>query len=307
MAACCASTSGSWCSGVGSMRVPVSGSEADNTRSSGRHSMIITPRNFSPLASPVEHPSPASFIFRGDAILAREGGGLPDDAACAALGLAADAFLPVGMLDDRYCRAAWVPEEAAAPAGFAFERLRSLFIAADESIAAVAGRARQVVEWARTHRYCGACGGPAHPMAGERAMKCAACGHSAYPRISPAMMVLVKRGREILLARHRRVSSVYTALAGFLEAGESVEEAVHREVREEVGLEVGELRYFASQSWPFPHSLMIAFTAEYAGGEVRIDPAELAEARWFGPRDPLPQLPIGQSISRDLIDANLPR
>jgi len=119
--------------------------------------------------------------------------------------------------------------------------------------------------------------------------------------------LLVKRGPEILLARHHRVSAIHTALAGFLEAGESIEEAVHREVHEEVGLQVKDLRYFASQSWPFPHSLMIAFTAEYAGGEVRVDPAELLEARWFGPGDAMPKLPMRRSVARALIDANIPR
>jgi len=98
-----------------------------------------------------------------------------------------------------------------------------------------------------------------------------------------------------------------SALAGFVEPGESIEDAIHREVREEVGVEVKDIAYFASQSWPFPHSLMIAFTAEYAGGEIRCDPSEIAEARWFGPEDKLPELSPKQSISRALIDANLPR
>ena len=97
-----------------------------------------------------------------------------------------------------------------------------------------------------------------------------------------------------------------SALAGFLEPGESIEEAIHREVREEVGIEVKDPRYFASQSWPYPHSLMIAFTAEYAGGDIACDPNEIAEACWFGPGDKLPELSPGQSISRALIDANLP-
>jgi NAD+ diphosphatase len=123
------------------------------------------------------------------------------------------------------------------------------------------------------------------------------------------MMVLVRRGDSILLARNVAVppGGRMSALAGFLEPGESVEEAIHREVREEVGIEVKDPRYFASQSWPFPHSLMLAFTAEYAGGELRPDTSEIAEARWFGPGDALPELSPKQSISRALIDAHLPR
>ncbi|HEX4944036.1 MAG TPA: NAD(+) diphosphatase [Usitatibacteraceae bacterium] len=270
--------------------------------------MIVTPADFTPLIAPAEHPSPMTFLFRGDEFLARNGDlALPDAADCAALGLAPGDMHPIGMLGTTYCRAAWLATETAAPEGFAFTGLRALFGNVDDSIVAVAGRARQIVEWARTHRFCGACGSPAALVAGERAMKCTACGHSAYPRISPAMMVLVKRGPEILLARHRRGPGRYTALAGFLEPGESVEDAVHREVREEVGLEVKDLRYFASQSWPFPHSLMIAFTAEYAGGDVRTEVAEIAEARWFGPGDELPEISIRQSVARALIDANLPR
>jgi NAD+ diphosphatase len=185
--------------------------------------------------------------------------------------------------------------------------MRALFGRLDEPVLAVAGRAFQIAEFVRTHRFCGSCGAQMAPVPGERAMRCA-CGHSAYPRISPAMMVLVKRGRSILLARNVAVPAGgrMSALAGFLEPGESIEDAIHREVREEVGLEVRDPRYFASQSWPYPHSLMIAFTAEYAGGELRLDPAEIAEARWFGPGDALPELSPRQSISRALIDANLP-
>jgi NAD+ diphosphatase len=122
------------------------------------------------------------------------------------------------------------------------------------------------------------------------------------------MMVLVRRGDAILLAKHAaRRTNRFTALAGFLEAGESVEDAIHREVFEEVGLAVQDLRYFASQSWPFPHSLMIAFTAEYAGGDLVLEANEIAEARWFGPGDELPEIPSGVSIASELINAHLPR
>jgi NAD+ diphosphatase len=233
---------------------------------------------------------------------------LPAAAVFTRLPLEPASTFAVGMWDGTYCRATWVPKDAQAPEGHAFKGMRSLFGRVDEAMLAVAGRAFQIADWARTHRFCGACGLPMSKAPGERAMKCA-CGHLAYPRISPAMMTLVKRGDSILLARNVAVPAGgrMSALAGFLEAGESVEDAIHREVLEEVGLRVKELRYFASQSWPYPHSLMLAFTAEYAGGDIRVEPSEIAEARWFGPGDPLPELSPRQSISRALIDANLPR
>ncbi len=268
--------------------------------------MIETPPSFTPLAVARDDHAPLTFVFRGDALLLTDPGlALPDARACVAHGVGGDA-LPVGLWDGAYCRAAWVAQETPAAPGYAFHPLRSLFGRVDDGLAAVAGRARQVADWDRTHRHCGACGASTEPVPGERARRCPACGHSAYPRISPAMMVLVRRGRDILLARHARGTGRWSALAGFLEAGESIEDAVHREVREEVGLEVAGLRYFASQSWPFPHSLMIAFTAEFAGGELRPDEAEIAEARWFGPGDELPELAPPRSVARALIDANLP-
>jgi NAD+ diphosphatase len=270
--------------------------------------VIVTPPGFIPLASPVEHPRPRTFAFRGGELLVREeDGALPDIPAVAQLPIEPSSILPVGMIDGAYCRTAWVPRDTVAPPGHAFKGLRSLFGRMDDASIAIAGRAFQIADWARTHRFCGACGQPMTMAAGERAMKCA-CGHVAYPRISPAMMTLVKRGDAILLARNVAVPAGgrMSALAGFLEPGESVEDAVHREVREEVGIEVKDIRYFGSQSWPFPNSLMIAFTAEYAGGEIVVDPTEIAEARWFGPDDPLPELSPRFSISRALIDANLP-
>jgi NAD+ diphosphatase len=185
--------------------------------------------------------------------------------------------------------------------------LRTLFLQLADPLLALAGRALQVAEWDRSHRFCGRCGTATRDKAGERAKECPACGYVAYPRVSPAMMVLVKRDRELLLARARRFPlAVYSALAGFVEAGESIEDCIHREVREEVGVEVNGLQYVASQSWPFPHSLMIAYTAEYAGGEVRPCDDEIVDARWF-PLDALPQLPSPVSIARHLIDTTIAR
>ena len=143
--------------------------------------------------------------------------------------------------------------------------------------------------------------------AAERARECPACGLVAYPRVSPAMMALVTRGRQLLLARARRFPpGTFSALAGFVEPGETIEDCLRREVREEVGIEVQPPVYFGSQSWAFPHSLMIAFTAEYAGGELRPDADEIEDARWFDP-DQLPPLPSSVSISRRLIEATAAR
>ena len=271
--------------------------------------MLATPATFTPLHAPQPHRSHLAFVFRGHALLLREDGlHLPEAAVHAALALPQEQTLPVGLLDEAYCSASWVAADALPPAGHAFKPMRSLLGAMDDVTLSIAGRAWQIAEWARTHRFCGACATPTEAVAGERCMRCPACGHTAYPRISPAMMVLVKKGDAILLARHTASpTGRFSALAGFLEAGESIEDAVHREVFEEVGLRVRDLRYFGSQSWPFPHSLMVAFTAEYDGGEIRLDENEIAEAQWYGPGDTLPPTPTGVSIAGELIGANLPR
>jgi NAD+ diphosphatase len=276
--------------------------------------MLQTPTSFTPLVQPVQpvQPQPApdtlTFLFHGGRLLVRETDlGLPDVAAMAALALDAQQLLPVGLLDTRYCQAGWLDDEAAVPAGYAWRGLRSLFGEIDEAILGVAGRAAQVAEWARTHRFCGACGSATARQGHERSVKCGNCGHVAYPRISPAMMVLVRKGDAVLLAQHAQYTvKRFVPLAGFLEAGETIEEAVHREVFEEVGLRVHNLRYFGSQSWPFPHSLMIAFTADYLEGEIRTDPAEITEARWFGPGDEWPERVPHVSISSILVDAHRP-
>ena len=213
----------------------------------------------------------------------------------------------LGELAGVPCIALALPDGTPAPPGFSAAALRSLFFTLPETLLALAGRAFQIVEWDRTHRYCGRCATPMRDRAGERARECPACGHIAYPRNSPAMMVLVTRGRDLLLARsHRFPGAMYSALAGFVEAGETIEDCIHREVREEVGVDVANIAYFASQSWPFPHSLMIAYTAEYAGGDMRPCDEEIADAQWFA-LDALPTLPNRISIARRLIDATIER
>lgn len=270
--------------------------------------MLQTPPNFTPLMAPQDHADPLTFLFHGGRLLVREHDcALPDVAALAALGVDRANIQPVGLLGERYCQAGWLDDDTLPP-GYAWRGLRSLFFETfDEAMMGVAGRAAQIAEWARTHRFCGACAHPMARVAHERSFKCGNCGHLAYPRISPAMMVLIRKGDSVLLALHvASPAKRFTPLAGFLEAGETIEEAIHREVYEEVGLRVTNLQYFASQSWPFPHSLMIAFTADYAGGEIRVDPGEIAEARWFGPNDVWPERVPQISVSSVLVDAHRP-
>jgi NAD+ diphosphatase len=168
---------------------------------------------------------------------------------------------------------------------------------------ALAGRALQLIDWDRTHQFCGRCGARTEPRAGERVRVCPACGLAAYPRLAPAVMALVRRGRELLLGRSPHFPpGMYSALAGFVEPGESLEQCLRREVAEEVGVEVTNIAYFASQPWPFPNSLMIAFTCDWVAGELTPQPGEIEAAQWFDVFQ-LPRLPSKISIARRLIDA----
>jgi NAD+ diphosphatase len=195
-----------------------------------------------------------------------------------------------------------VPRDTAEPQGWSFVGVRSLFSSISDGFFSVAARALEIAEWDRSHRFCGACGAPTVLKPGERAMECTACGGLSYPRISPAAIVAVVREGKILLARSARFApGMYSVLAGFVEAGETLEECAAREVHEETGITVGNLRYFASQPWPFPHSLMVAFTAEWQAGEIRLDPVELVDAGWFA-RDSLPAIPGPHTVARRLID-----
>ena len=171
----------------------------------------------------------------------------------------------------------------------------------DDDLFALTGRAAQLLDWERDHRFCGRCGEAMRSADSERAMACERCDTLFYPRIAPCVIVLVTRGDDMLLARNARFPRpMYSSLAGFIEAGESVEATLRREVREEVGVDVGAITYHGSQSWPFPNQLMLGFFAEYAGGTVRPDNTEIAEADWFHPRD-LPPVPPPSSIAGQLI------
>jgi NAD+ diphosphatase len=245
------------------------------------------------------------FAFRNDRLLVLEGGErvrVPRALSPEELGIEPSFSQPVGYLGGTPCLALEVPEGVEAPGGTVFRDLREIFVAVDEEFFALAGRAKQVVGWHATHRFCGRCGGETELAEGELAMRCTRCGMMHYPRVSPAVIVRIRRGDEILLARSPGFpKGMRSVLAGFVEPGESIEQTIHREVREEVGLEVENLRYFDSQPWPFPNSLMIGFTADYAGGELRPEPGEIEAADWYSAGD-LPQLPPKVSIARRMIE-----
>jgi len=241
------------------------------------------------------------FAFRGRELLVRPEAArarVPDAAGWRALGLPAVRQNELG----RTTVAVELADDVDAPAGMAFENLRLLHSRLDAPVLGLAVRAVHIVEWGRGNQFCPRCGAAAERVLGELAKRCGACRTSVYPRLSPAVIVLVERGDTFLLGRNARFPiAMYSTLAGFVEPGETLEEAVHREIREESGIEVDGLRYFGSQPWPFPDSLMIAFNATYAGGELRPDPAELSDARWFR-ADDMPVVSPRISIARRLID-----
>jgi NAD+ diphosphatase len=208
----------------------------------------------------------------------------------------------MGRLDHQPCYAVEVAEGTIPPAGMTFEGLRQVYGRLDEDLFWVAARAVQIVDWDRTHQFCGRCGLFLKTSQTERAKECPKCGLLHFPRLAPAIIVLVERGDQLLLARSRHfLPDMYSVLAGFVEPGESLEEAVVREVKEEVGIDVKDIRYFSSQPWPFPHSLMIGFTATYTGGEISLNDEEIEDAGWFT-IDNLPRIPGKISIARKLID-----
>ena len=246
------------------------------------------------------------FVFQQTLLLvagSASGACLPGHEDLARLGAKPLRRLHLGTLGERACYAFEYEAGAPAPQDMLWQGLRSLYGKLDDGLVALAGRALQYIDWDRTHQFCGRCGTPTRHREHERARECPACALIVYPRIAPAIMCLVRRGQEILLARSPRfLPGMYSVLAGFAEPGESLEQCVAREVLEETGIKIANPRYFASQPWPFPHSLMIAFVADYAGGEITPAPDEIEDAQWFT-LDALPKLPNRISISRRLIDA----
>ncbi len=189
------------------------------------------------------------------------------------------------------------------PEGYGATDLRGWLGRVDSPVFYLAGRAQQIIQWHADHQFCGRCGQPTEDHPTDRAKHCSSCSAIAYPRLSPSIIVLVRKGDEMLLARGANwPAGFYSTLAGFVEPGESVEQTLHREVAEEVGVRVTNLRYFGSQSWPFPNSLMLGYHADYAGGDIVCQEGGIADAQWFRYDNP-PNMPPNSAISRWLIDA----
>ncbi|MFW9997084.1 MAG: NAD(+) diphosphatase [Candidatus Odinarchaeota archaeon] len=207
-----------------------------------------------------------------------------------------------GQIDNHPCYFVEIPPGSRVPEGMSFLSLRKLYGLLTDDLLWIAGRAFHLLNWDRNTQYCGRCGEPTELRPAEQMKACPSCGYHDFPRISPAVIVGVLKENQILLANGTRFrSDMYSVLAGFVEPGESLEDCVRREIKEEVGIEVGNIRYFGSQAWPFPDSLMIGFLADYTGGVITIDKTEINDAGWFT-ADKLPLIPGKISIARRIID-----
>lgn len=209
----------------------------------------------------------------------------------------------LGSLDGRHCFVVSV-SDSVTPDGHGWDGLRAIMGLLDPVMFELASRALQVAAWDKDHRFCGRCGSETARHGQERAMVCGGCGMQYYPRLSPCAITVVTRGDECLLAHNAQFPpGMFSALAGFIEAGETAEATLRREVMEEVGLKVGKLHYFGSQSWPFPSQLMLGFHAEYESGEIAVDGVEITEANWYR-FDQLPRMvPPPSTLSGQLIQS----
>ena len=208
----------------------------------------------------------------------------------------------IGTLEGFPCICAEVPSETVELDGMTFKNLHELYEILDEDLFLLAGRAIQIINWDKNHKYCGKCGTLTVNMDDEMAKICPECGYICYTRISPAVIIAIIKNGKMLMAKHSYgLKDRYVLIAGFIEAGETLEEGVKREIMEEVGLKVNNIKYFGSQSWLFPNSLMIGFTAEYESGEINVDGKEIIDAKWFDVDEIIP-MPSNISISSELVE-----
>jgi len=214
----------------------------------------------------------------------------------------------LGFADNKACYVVELTDESPLMDETYLSNMRSLLGSIPDNLFTICSRSLQLIEWLNAHQFCGLCGSQMQLHTKERAMECTCTKILVYPKISPCVIVLVTKGNELLLAHNKNFpGKFYSTLAGFIEAGESVESAIHREIKEEVNIEVKNISYFGSQSWPFPGQLMLGFHAEYLSGEIVPDGEEIDEADWFNPHD-LPSVPSGKiSISGRLIEDFLNR
>jgi len=246
------------------------------------------------------------FIFSGYQLLvgsSEEAATIPSAKDPAEFGAAVSRSLHIGTLAGLPCYTAELVSGSDIPAGLLAEDLRSLFDRLQDGFYTAALTAIHLLEWDKNTQFCGKCSQPLKSRHDMQAKECEQCSKLEFPRLSPAIIVLIEKGDTLLLARSARFAApFFSVLAGFVEPGESLEAAVHREVMEETGISVSNVRYFGSQPWPYPDSLMIGFTAQYESGEIRIDGEEIVEADWYRV-DNLPRIPGKVSIARQLVDS----
>ena len=210
----------------------------------------------------------------------------------------------LGYLNNKPCFLSELTNESKLDEDLLLTPLRNLLGRIPDSLFTICSRSLQLSEWTNNNQFCGSCGSKMNKHETERAMFCECNNLLVYPRISPCIIVLVTKGEQLLLAHNKNFpGTFYSTLAGFIEAGESAESAIHREIYEEVKVNVKNIQYFGSQSWPFPSQLMLGFHAEYLDGDITPDGEEIDLADWFHYRE-LPQVPTGNiSISGQLIES----
>ncbi len=246
------------------------------------------------------------FLFQGSKLLVKMENGsasIPSFKNLQKLNIEDPGYLYLGTLNDRHCYSARLIDQTVLVPGNDFIQLRELYSVLTDVLWQTAGLALHLINWNRNSQYCSRCGQSVELKLDERAKICGSCEQIDYPRINPCIIVAVIRDDSILLARSSRFPKInlYSVLAGYVEPGETLFECTEREVKEETGIDIKNINYFDSQPWPFSSSLMIGFTAEYAGGEIKVDGQEIVDAGWYTV-DNLPGVPRWGSIAGELIN-----